>query len=247
MLIVCALATILAGAALQRLTGMGFALVAAPFLVLALGPFEGVLVANVCSVVSAGLLFSLTWRGIDVRRLSRLLPAAIVGVVPGVLVAACVDVSVLDLLIGIVVVAGVTVSVVVGRWGRADGTGVMIGFGLASGFMNVTAGVGGPALSAYAVLARWPQDSLRATLQPIFFTTGLVSVAAKSVVGPPLGQVAPPWLWVVMVAAILLGIRAGSALEALIPARSPRIALIVLAYLGSVIILVRGTLGVDGP
>lgn len=242
--IACALAAVFAGAALQRLTGMGFALVAAPFLVLALGPFEGVLVANVCSVVSAGLLSSLTWRDIDVRRLARILPAALVGILPGILVAAWVDTSVLDLLIGIVVASGISVSFLVQHRGRTDGTGAMIGFGLASGFMNVTAGVGGPALSAYAVLARWPLGSLRPTLQPIFFTTGIVSVAAKSAIGPPFWQVAPVWMWVVMVAAILLGLRAGSGLEARVPVPWPRRALIALAYLGSATIIVRGALGV---
>lgn len=36
-------AVILAGAFTMRSTGMGFSLVAAPFLVLVLGPFEGIL------------------------------------------------------------------------------------------------------------------------------------------------------------------------------------------------------------
>src|SRR5699024_7790710 len=44
---------VLAGAMAVRTTGMGFALLSSPFLVMALGPFEGILVTNVCGIVAA--------------------------------------------------------------------------------------------------------------------------------------------------------------------------------------------------
>lgn len=46
MTLALALLAVAVGTALQRLTGIGFALVAAPLLVLLLDPFHGVLVAN---------------------------------------------------------------------------------------------------------------------------------------------------------------------------------------------------------
>ena len=45
---VLVIAAVLIGSSMQRITGMGFALVAAPFLVLLLGPIDGVIVVNVC-------------------------------------------------------------------------------------------------------------------------------------------------------------------------------------------------------
>ena len=73
-----------AGAVAQRSTGMGFALLASPFLTLVLGPFEGILVANVCGTVASALNLSQVWRDVDWRRGSgaRALPG-VVGVVPG--------------------------------------------------------------------------------------------------------------------------------------------------------------------
>lgn len=66
------------GASVQRLTGMGFALVAVPALVLLLGPAEGVVLANCAAGVISAVGLVDGWR--EVR------PAAMV---PLVLAAAC--------------------------------------------------------------------------------------------------------------------------------------------------------------
>jgi uncharacterized membrane protein YfcA len=50
------LAAVVLGAGMQRITGMGFALVATPFLVLLLGPVEGVVLVNLCGAVTAGAI-----------------------------------------------------------------------------------------------------------------------------------------------------------------------------------------------
>lgn len=44
------------GAAMQRLTGMGFALVSAPFVVLIMGPVTGIVLVNVCGALSSLLI-----------------------------------------------------------------------------------------------------------------------------------------------------------------------------------------------
>jgi hypothetical protein len=57
-------AAVLVGASAQRVTGLGFSLVASPFMVLLLGPFNGVLVVNACAVVAALAVLSQVWRDV---------------------------------------------------------------------------------------------------------------------------------------------------------------------------------------
>lgn len=76
------------GASVQQLTGMGFALVAAPGLVLLSGPAQGVVLANCAVGVISALGLVVTWRRV---RLGAMVPLVLAGVatVPlGVWVAA---------------------------------------------------------------------------------------------------------------------------------------------------------------
>ncbi|MGO1354328.1 MAG: sulfite exporter TauE/SafE family protein, partial [Brachybacterium tyrofermentans] len=49
------------GAISQRATGMGFALLSAPFLVLVLGPLQGILAVNAASVLANSLILVQVW------------------------------------------------------------------------------------------------------------------------------------------------------------------------------------------
>jgi uncharacterized protein len=80
-------AAVSVGAGTQRITGLGFALVAAPFLVLLLGPFTGVLVVNVLGVAASVLVLAQVRRDVDLRRGVLLSAPALVAVVPGAWVA----------------------------------------------------------------------------------------------------------------------------------------------------------------
>ena len=66
-LILLAVAVLL-GACTQRLTGIGFALVASPLLVLVLGPTDGVHVSNVLNLAVSLVVLSQTYRNIDLQR-----------------------------------------------------------------------------------------------------------------------------------------------------------------------------------
>ena len=55
----------MAGAIAQRVSGMGFALVVAPVLVLLIGPFDGVLMVNICGAASALMVVTRVWREIS--------------------------------------------------------------------------------------------------------------------------------------------------------------------------------------
>jgi len=235
-----ALLAVAGGSTLQRLTGMGFALVAAPALVLLLDPVEGVLVTNAGASLAALLLFVKLRGAVDWRRLTYLLPAALAGIAPGAWVALTVPAPVLDVVVGVAVIGGISASFVAARVGEMRGRGPMIGLGFASGFMNVSAGVGGPALSVYGVASRWAQVSFAATLQPLFLAMGVVSLAAKWWGGGADVATQPWWLWAGVAAAVVLGVVVGSRLAPRVSAGQARTLVIVIAYVGGVATLVRG-------
>src|SRR5699024_8449348 len=68
---------VLAGAVSVRTTGMGFALLSSPFLVMALGPVEGILVTNVCGIVAALLNLTVVRADLDWGRAAKVVPAGL--------------------------------------------------------------------------------------------------------------------------------------------------------------------------
>ena len=173
--------SVLVGAMAQRITGMGFALIAAPALVILLGPFDGVVIVNLCAVLSSLLILPRVWRHIEWRRFGWLTVPALVGTVAGALLAVHVSAPLLQVGVGVLVIVALTVSLVVTRTSHVATRAPLrrIIAGAASGVMNAAAGVGGPALSVYAVATRWPQVAFAATAQPYFVVIGVASLVGK--------------------------------------------------------------------
>ena len=91
-------------------------------------------------------------------------------------------------IIGLLVIVALGAVVLSERARVLRGTGGAVAAGGASGFMNVTAGVGGPAIVLYAVSTAWEHRKFVATFQFYSIFTNLGSLAAKG--GLP--HVAPP-------------------------------------------------------
>ena len=223
------------GASTQRISGVGFALVASPFLVMILGPFNGVIVVNVFGTLTALLVFVQVFRQVEYRRVLAMMVPAVIAVLPGAWVAANVPSNVLSILIGTMVLLALAASLTLrepaflqGRFGAAAA-------GFVSGFMNVTAGVGGPAVTAYALATRWKHMAFATSVQLYFFCVGLASLAAKHSM-PALDG----WQWLACAAALVCGIILGNLLGPRIPAKASRAAVIVLAFAGATMLLVKG-------
>lgn len=231
---------IFVGAAMQRLTGMGFALVAAPFLVLLMGPVTGIVLVNVCGVAASLLVLFRVFRHVDWKKYLILVSAALVGVVPGAVVVKYVPGAWLQVGVGLVVLISLTVSLRMKSFPPESGVKPMLVAGAASGIMNTTAGVGGPAMSVYAVAAKWDQRSFAATMQPYFLTLGIASVVAKYVAAPSSMPVMEPWEWVAVGAAIIAGLVAGEVLAKSIAPSKARILMVVLAYGGATAATITG-------
>ncbi|MGI8947016.1 MAG: hypothetical protein ACR2FV_03375 [Ornithinimicrobium sp.] len=105
--------------------------------------------------------------------------------------------------------------------------------------MSVTAGVGGPAVSTYAVATGWQQRAFAATMQPYALTIGLLSVSAKLALNPtasPLSAVA--WGGVLLTCAV--GVVVGERLQSRISQVTARRLLIALALAGACAAIGRG-------
>ena len=230
---------IFTGSMLQRVTGMGFALVAAPFLVLIAGPKTGVILVNVAAVVASATVLTRVFRHVEWKKLVVLLPAALVGIVPGAAVAQSVPPAWLEILVGGMVLGGLTASQLRSSAWR-PGAQALAAAGLVSGFMNATAGVGGPALSVYALRTRWEQSGFAATIQPYFVAIGLATVTAKLVADPSSAPQLSPWDWALIGLGILSGLVAGDLLARRTGAKTARRLMLILVYAGSVLTVVRG-------
>jgi len=231
------------GALMQRTTGMGFALVAGPFLVVLLDPVPGVVLVNFCGVVSSSIVMARTFREIQWPRVWVLAVGALLGTVPGALLTTVLPGWAVHVFIGVLIVAALTASLLGSRYAPpvAPSTARTGTAGFFSGFMSGSAGVGGPAVSVYAIMTRWDQRSFAATLQPYFIIAGIGAIAAKILFD---GAHAVPQLqagiWASIIAALVLGQVAGEFLSRVMPVHIARIIMITLAFGGGILTLVIG-------
>ncbi|MEV6105185.1 sulfite exporter TauE/SafE family protein [Streptomyces sp. NPDC051940] len=232
-------AIVLVGASVQRLAGIGFALVCVPALVLLLGADEGVALCNLgaAAISAVGLAQGGAWREIRPQAMLPLLAAAACTVPVGAWVAHALPEPQLLTVIGVLVTVAVTAVIRGARIPALSGRGGAVAAGAASGFMNSSSGVGGPALSLYAVNAGWTVREFVPNAQLYGVAVNGLSIAAK---GTP-GLTRPGWLLVA--AALAGGAVIGAVLADRIPERRARGVVLGLALLGGVTILGKGVWG----
>jgi uncharacterized membrane protein YfcA len=234
------LGAVVMGAGMQRITGMGFALVAAPFLVLLLGPVEGVVLVNVCGAVTAGAIIFRVARDIDWKRYAMLAFSALAGIIPAAFLVRLVPPAVLEISIGVTLAAGLTVLLLLKSATLPPRRRYLFAAGGLSGFMNTAAGVGGPAVSMYSIATRWQHTSFAATMQPYFFTIGAFSLISKALTAPATFPALPWGMWVAVGASCLAGLVLGDVASKYVPTRAAQVLLIILAYQGAAATIIRG-------
>ena len=228
---------VLAGALAQAITGLGFALVCAPVLVVALGARPGVRLVNILAIfVNVFLL----WRersGIRLADSARLLvPAAMVTPIAAWVVHRT-DPAVLSVVAGVLIAASAWALASGLRAARLRGAGGAAIAGVISAVMNTAGGVGGPAAAMYATNAGWPPASLRPTLQVYFLGLNIVTVIALGPVRPSSSVVG------VLLGALVVGLVAGSWLADRLAVTSIKSAILALSFAGGLVAIGRGLLG----
>ena len=222
------------GSFIQRVTGMGLALVAAPFLVLLLGSVTGV---QTLQVVGLGvcLVSAITlWSDVNIRVAALLLATSAIGLVPGTLIAKSLPASWLGILIGTLTLAALAATVFLRKsrlFVGARGTGIA---GALSGFMNVTAGVGGPPIAIYANSTDWEYKEYLATVQLYFAGLNALSLLARGTPDLPTAG------WAVAAGSAVAGVLIGNLLSATINESIAKKAVLVIAAIGSLGTVIQG-------
>lgn len=222
------------GALVQRVTGMGMALVAAPLLVLLLGATTGVQTLQVIGLFTCLASAIVLRRDINLRRAGALLLAAAIGLAPGVWVARTVPASWLNIMIGAITLIALAATALLRTLTLFQGTKGVVVAGSLSGFMNVTAGIGGPPIVVYAATTGWPHREYLATMQLYFTGLSILSLAGRGL--PDL----PPAGWVIAAGSATLGLVIGNLAHHRISDTLARRLVYVVAVAGSVATLVRG-------
>ncbi|MET4058904.1 putative membrane protein YfcA [Arthrobacter sp. UYP6] len=240
-LLIVVLVAIFIGAIAQRIAGLGFALLISPFLVILLGSHGGVLMVNVCGLVSSALIMLRVWKDIDWSMYRWLAVPAVFGSIPASVAAVYLPAAPMAVVVGAIVLVALTASLVMQRSSvTVTGNAPKAVAGFLSGVTNAVAGVGGPSVSAYALMARWPQRPFAATLQPFFVTIAIVTLTSKLSLDP--GQMPPfePWAWGLIALMIIGGIYAGEKLQRFIRDDQARAAVVIIAFIGAAAALAKG-------
>lgn len=233
------------GALLQRISGMGLGLVAAPILMLIFGPVEGIFIVNVLAMINAFASTLTVMKNVDWKHVFIIGAAIIIGIIPGAFVVRELPSDPLLILVGLMLLAALSV-VTIGKRYVPRVTGVLPAgiAGVIGGFMNALAGAAGPAITVYAQAARWDQRMYAATLQPIFFISGLGSFMAKIMVGAAGFGSTDPLIWPVGLVALAIGLFLGVKVAPKVSKPTGRKIALSLAVLGGLIAVVRGLIGV---
>ncbi|MGW3103050.1 TSUP family transporter [Streptomyces sp. NPDC001100] len=230
-------AIVLLGSSVQWLTGMGFALVAVPALVLLLGPTQGVVLANCAAGAISVVGLAGGWRSVRARAMVPLCAAAVCTVPAGAWMTRQLPPPVLLLVMGGLVTVAVLLVMKGARVPALRGTRGAVAAGAAGGFMNAAAGVGGPPISLYAVNAGWTVREFVPNAQFYGVIVNAFSVAANGV--PSLSGAR----WVAVGAAMVVGGVIGRGLAGRIPEPRARALVLTLALAGGVTAVGKGVWG----
>lgn len=232
------------GAALQAVAGMGMGLVCSSILSMLLGPLAGIMLLNVLALLNAAWLTISQVKHVDWRRFWLIGPLMLVGAISASWVIKTVSTAWLELLVGVSMVLALGVATQASRLGlKAHGKTPALVTGVIAGFMNTVAGISAPAITVYALAARWDYRFFAATLQPLFVVGAAFSAVTKMMVGGVEFPTTWTW-WVAGCAGMVLGLFVGAKLRARVAREHARLLALAIATIGCVIVLIRGALGV---
>lgn len=173
--------TVLVAAGVQAATGIGFALVLTPVLFVVLSP-TGAIVTATCLGLELNLLVLLAERrrpAVEWEEVLPILAAALPGAVGGVLVLRALPKPVLQITVGLLVIAAAIVRVCVQPSAATEGGTVRrLGLGLATGAMTTSSGVSGPPLALWFSHRGMNPIALRDSLSATFLGIGLIAIVA---------------------------------------------------------------------
>lgn len=240
--LIIALITFVFSGAVQKLTGMGFALVATPVLVLLYGPVDGVLMILLLGVLISAVMLIGHLSQVDWKRTLTLCAGGVLVAPLGLWLVRTLPEAGLFVCVGLAALIALASPYLSmrkpGREPRAGnspfGTVLMGGV---SGLLNFTSGLSGPPLVAYAQRQRWGHLEFVASVQVVFIVFDAVTIALRGFPNTPLPEMGA------MTVAVLVGFLAGTAVTRFIPTKWARVGMFTIAWAGALTVLIRGVAG----
>ena len=163
--------------------GFGFALVAAPVLLLYLEPQQVVVVINSLIGLIMAMVLVRSWRHLEIRPATGLILGGMAATPIGVLALNSASSGVLRIAIAIVIIflALFSLKNVQLPFTRTRMAGPSFGF--LTSLATTTIAIGGPIAAIYAISQEWKPERVRATLALLFIASDITAFALYSVTG----------------------------------------------------------------
>ena len=232
---------------LQRLTGLGFAMLVTPFFVILLGTHAGVMLTTLLAIVASVVMLPSMWRHVDWSAVVWIGAPAVLIIPAASWAGRWFDSAIIYLLVGGIVLIGLSASLALQRATvTVRGKTPQVLTGAIAGAGTVLAGIGGPAMTIYGVLSRWPMLSFAASMQPLWIVICVAAGLSRWLI---LGSTPPDfpwWGWLGCVLGIVLGAWAGQRLRRVVDDRWAFRIVVVIAMIGALLSVGTGIAGLLG-
>ena len=227
------IATIFIAGAAQRITGLGFALIATPAALAVLGT-QAVPFVAVIGAMSSLVALAATWRSLQPKAIAALSAVTLVTMIPALLLARTLSEAASNIVAGGPVVAA---TIVVGVRMAGPALAVVespVAAGMMTGVSAALAGLGGPAAAAHGAAKAWG-ESFVPNLQVVLLLT-----VPFVVLGHGWPTAVPLPLFVVAAIAVGVGALAGGAVRHRIRLSVANLLTRIVALAGGVFALISG-------
>jgi uncharacterized membrane protein YfcA len=204
-------AIVLVAAFAQSLTGFGFALIMMPLVTVVLGVRTAAPVVALAALTVYSVNLVRYRRSINVSEVLRLGVASAAGVPVGIWVLANADEKVVMRILGLILVAYASYSLLQPKARRVLSRGWVYPAGFLAGCFGGAYNTPGPPVIVYGSMRQWPRDEFRAVLQALFFLNGILVVASHALAEHLTKQVLVYYLYAVP--ALAVGILVGSVVD----------------------------------
>jgi len=229
-------------AAVQRVSGIGFSLVALPMLVPIVGPLDGVTLIVLNSAITSLLMTIDTYREVAWKPLWRLAVPSVLISFPAIMFLNGAPIVMVNFLVGILLVVCTSALLFKIRVRKARELRGEIIIGAVSGFMNATAGVAGPAIGAYVSSVGWSHRTFIATVQPYFIISDTAVLAAKYIFQDQGESLISLTSFASAMFGCVIGLLIGKQLYKWVPETVGRWSVIIVSGVGAVSVLINAIL-----
>jgi uncharacterized protein len=223
------------GALIQGSIGFGLGFAAAPAMTL-IRP-EAVPATLLILTIPMVIIALRERSSINVRGFLFITAGRIPGILGGVLILVVVPASLLAVVLGLLILAGVIMSIIGTNFELRDRNQFIAG--LASGIMGTAAGIGGPPVAL--VYQNRPGAELRSTLSLAFVVGVIMSLVALALAGKV--QEWHALFAFELLPGLLLGVLASNFAAPFLDKRWLRPAVLIFAAVSAVIVVVKGIVG----